>query len=86
MRSLIVTYVDRQSQLITDESPIYTCLGLHFAANSTVNQSAREYVTRGGLKHTNTVEDFFSLFRRSFIGIYRETSEAYLGRYCAELN
>ncbi len=71
---------------MTDESPIYTRVGREFKAHSTVNHSAGEYVTHGGLKHTNTVEGFFSIFKRGVIGTYHHMSEAHIGRYCAEFD
>ncbi|WP_425230027.1 IS1595 family transposase [Sphingomonas sp.] len=86
VRPLLVAHVDRSSHLITDESPIYTRVGREFAAHSTVNHSAGQYVTHGGLKHTNTVEGFFSIFKRGVIGTYHHMSEAHLGRYCAEFD
>jgi len=33
----------------------------------------------GGLKHSNTVENFFSIFKRGVIGTYHHMSEAHLG-------
>ena len=86
VRPALVAFVDRQSHLITDESPIYTRVGREFAAHSTVNHSAGQYVTHGGLKHTNTVEGFFSIFKRGVIGTYHHMSEAHIGRYCAEFD
>ena len=86
VRPLLVAHVDRQSHLITDESPIYTRVEREFKAHSTVNHSAGEYVTHGGLKHTNTVEGFFSIFKRGVIGTYHHMSEAHLGRYCVEFD
>ena len=86
VRPALVAFVERQSHLITDESPIYTRVGREFAAHSTVNHSAGQYVTHGGLKHTNTVEGFFSIFKRGVIGTYHHMSEAHIGRYCAEFD
>jgi hypothetical protein len=85
VRPLLVMHIDRKSHLITDESPVYTRVGREFKALSTVNHSAGQYVT-GGLKHTNTVEGFFSIFKRGVIGTYHHMSEAHLGRYCAEFD
>ncbi len=86
VRPALVAFVDRQSHLMTDESPIYTRVGREFAAHSTVNNSAGQYVTHGGLKHTNTVEGFFSIFKRGVIGTYHHMSKAHIGRYCAEFD
>ena len=71
---------------MTDEAPVYTRLGREFAGHSAVNHSAREYVTTGGFKHSNTAENFFSIFKRGVIGTYHHMSEAHLGRYCREFD
>ena len=71
---------------MTDESPVYTRIGREFNGHSTVNHSAGEYVTTGGFKHSNTVENFFSIFKRGVIGTYRHMSEVHLGRYTAEFD
>ncbi len=68
---------------MTDESPIYTRMGREFAYHGKVNHSAGEYVTSWRFKHSNTAENFFSIFKRGVIGIYHHMSEAHLGRYCA---
>jgi transposase-like protein len=86
LRGLIVTNVDRASHLMTDEAPVYTSVGREFAGHSVVNHSAKEYVTTGGFKHSNTAENFFSIFKRGVIGTYHHLSEAHLGRYCREFD
>lgn len=86
LRGLIVTNVDRASHLMTDESHVYTAVGREFNGHSTVNHSAKEYVTTGGFKHSNTAENFFSIFKRGVIGTYHHMSEAHLGRYCREFD
>ena len=86
LRPLIVTNVHRSAHLMTDESPVYTRVGREFQGHSSVNHSASEYVTTGGFKHSNTVENFFSIFKRGVIGTYHHLSEAHLGRYTAEFD
>lgn len=86
VRGLIVTNIDRASHLMTDESHVYTRVGREFNGHSTVNHSAGEYVTTGGFKHSNTAENFFSIFKRGVIGTYHHMSEAHLGRYTAEFD
>jgi transposase-like protein len=86
LRGLIVTNVDRASHLMTDESMVYTTVGREFNGHSVVNHSAKEYVSHGGFKHSNTAENFFSIFKRGVIGTYHHMSEAHLGRYCAEFD
>jgi transposase-like protein len=86
IRGLIVTNVSRDSHLMTDESTVYTRVGREFNGHSTVNHSAKQYVTTGGFKHSNTAENFFSIFKRGVIGTYHHMSEAHLGRYCREFD
>ncbi len=39
----------------------------------------------GGV-HSNTAENFFSIFKRGVIGTYHHLSEAHLHRYCREFD
>lgn len=86
LRPLIVTNVDRASHLMTDESMVYTRVGREFSGHSVVNHSAQQYVTHGGFKHSNTAENFFSIFKRGVIGTYHHMSEAHLHRYTGEFD
>lgn len=86
VRALIVTNVDRSAHLMTDESPVYYRLGKEFGAHYAVNHSAKEFTGVGGYKHSNTAENFFSIFKRGVIGTYHHMSEAHLGRYCKEFD
>jgi hypothetical protein len=54
------------SLLATDEHPGYGGLGEF--PHQTVMHSAREYVV--GAVHTNTIEGFWSIFKRSIVGSY----------------
>jgi len=86
LRPLILTHVLPTTYLMTDESPVYTRVGREFHGHGTVNHSASQYVTTGGFKHSNTVENFFSIFKRGVIGTYHHMSEAHLARYTAEFD
>ncbi len=86
LRPLLYTNVSRAAHLMTDESAVYTRLGREYNGHSVVNHSASEYVTLGGFKHSNTAENFFSIFKRGVIGTYHHMSEAHLGRYTAEFD
>ena len=61
LREALVTSASRDSYLMTDDSNVYTKTGREFAGHGTVNHSAEEYV-RGHFWHTNTVENYFSIF------------------------
>lgn len=82
---VLYAMIDRQSTLMTDESPIYRPIGREFAVHALVNHGADEYVRPGNL-HTNTVENFFSIFKRGITGCYFQVSEAHLHRYLAEFD
>lgn len=86
LRPLIVTNVDRRSHLMTDESMVYTRVGREFAGHTSVIHSQGEYVRKGGWAHSNTAENFFSIFKRGVIGTYHHMSEAHLHRYTAEFD
>jgi hypothetical protein len=47
-----------------------------------VNHSISEY--RRGMAYTNSIEGFFSLFKRIIHGTYHYISPKHLHRYCAE--
>lgn len=72
----------RETRLMTDELGIYRRVGKEFAAYETVNHAANEYVR--GEVHTNTIEGFFSIFKRGMKGIYQHCGEQHLHRYLAE--
>jgi transposase-like protein len=84
LRPLVVTNIDRRSHLMTDGNPVYIKLGREFSTHSSVNHEAGEYVRR--YEHSNTAENFFSIFKRGVIGTYHHMSEAHLHRYTAEFD
>ncbi len=84
VREILVRNVYRETVLFTDESSLYTKTGREFAAHETVTHSAGEYA-RGDI-HTNTVEGYFSIFKRGMKGIYQHCAEAHLHRYLAEFD
>ena len=81
---VLFTNVDRKSTLMTDEHSAYPAVGAHFADHQTVNHSKYEYA-RGPVS-TNTVEGYFSIFKRGMKGVYQHCSEAHLHRYLAEFD
>jgi transposase-like protein len=85
LRPIIVTHVSRASFIMTDESTVYPAIGREFSGHGSVNHSAEEYV-RATFWHTNTVENYFSIFKRGIIGTYHWVSEAHLSRYAAEFD
>lgn len=85
LRRVIVTTASRKSHLMTDGNAGYRGVGREFAAHSSVDHSAGEYV-REGRHHSNTVENYFSILKRGIVGTFHHVSEAHLSRYLAEFD
>jgi transposase-like protein len=81
---IVCANIARETRLHTDESRLYTAVGKEFAAHETVKHSAYEYV-RGDVT-TNTVESYFSVFKRGMRGVYQHCGEKHLHRYLAEFD
>jgi transposase-like protein len=76
--------IAKETRIHTDESGIYNVAPWHFAKHETVKHTAKEYV-RGDV-HTNTVEGYFSVFKRGMKGVYQHCDEKHLHRYLAEFD
>lgn len=84
---ILFTNIDRQSRLLTDEAHFYRRPGLDFAAHRRVAHAQDEYVSRDDRTvHTNTVEGFFSIFKRGMKGIYQHCGQQHLQRYLYEFD
>ena len=68
---------------MTDEGTALS-IGLQFASHETVKHGAREYA-RGDVT-TNTVEGYFSVFKRGMRGTYQHCAEKHLQRYLSEFD
>ena len=86
LRSLIWTNVDRKSTLMTDQGAAFKMAGMDFPLHLTVNHSIKQFVRLDRVSHSNTAENFFSIFKRGVIGTYHHMSEAHLHRYCREFD
>ncbi len=69
---------------MTDDAGQYTKLGETFIEHQSVAHSQEEYVR--GIVHTNTVEGYFSVFKRGMKGVYQHCAEKHLHRYLAEFD
>lgn len=76
--------VAKETAMMTDEGGHYSRLGSDFASHETVSHKADEYV-RGDV-HTNTIEGYFSIFKRGMKGVYQHCGEKHLHRYLAEFD
>jgi len=76
--------VSPSAHLMTDSAKMYNNVGKAFASHETVNHMAKEYA-RGNVT-TNTVEGFFSVFKRGMKGVYQHCNEKHLHRYLSEFD
>ena len=69
---------------MTDERTVTTKKWTRLQKSDTVNHSEDEYVR--GEAHTNTVEGFYSIFKRGMKGVYQHCGERHFHRYLAEFD
>jgi transposase-like protein len=81
---IVTDNVAKETRLHTDESRLYHGADAHFASHETVKHSVKEYA-RGDV-NTNSVEGFFSIFKRGMKGVYQHCDEKHLHRYLAEFD
>jgi transposase-like protein len=82
---IIRANISQNARLMTDEMYTYKYIAEVDGLNhETVNHSKDEYV-RGDVT-TNTVEGFYSIFKRGMKGIYQHCSEKHLHRYLSEFD
>jgi len=79
--------VAKEATIMTDEHNAYTRIKDHFAGHGTTVHSAGQYVDYADATiHSNTVEGYFSIFKRGMRGIYQHCGEQHLHRYLAEFD
>lgn len=87
---IIRANLDRESHVMTDEANRYAHLGNEFAKHDAVDHSRGEhgYTDRQtGMKiNTNTIEGYYSIFKRGMKGVYQHCGEKHLHRYLAEFD
>lgn len=96
LRGALVQNIDRMANLATDKAAHFVGVGYEFRTHGAVDHGRKEFArteTRPGLWanlsgrwHTNTAENFFSIFKRGVIGTYHHMSAAHLHRYCREFD
>jgi transposase-like protein len=84
LRPILNEQLHASTRLMTDEARQYIPLGKGFAEHHTVNHGIGEYVR--GDAYTNTIEGYFSIFKRGMKGVYQHCSSDHLKRYLAEFD
>ncbi len=75
-------HLDKRSRLVSDSAPVFKFTGA--AKHEAVDHSKYEWA-RGDV-HTNTLEGFFSIFKRGMIGVYQHVEAKHFDRYLAEFD
>lgn len=82
---IVIANVSREARIMTDEHSGYRDAGKWFAGHGTTSHGKGEYVNlQDRTIHSNTVEGYFSIFKRGMKGIYQHCGEQHLHRYLAE--
>ncbi len=77
----------KEARLMTDEATHYRRVGKEFAQHGVVRHAQEEYVNAADRTlHTNTIEGYFSIFKRGMRGVYQHASKKHLHRYLAEFD
>jgi transposase-like protein len=89
--------IRKESGLMTDEARHYMEVGGEFKTHDAVNHGKEEYVRYPNVVSfpdgkpnpvitTNTVEGYYSIFKRDMKGIYQHCKEKHLHRYLSEFD
>jgi transposase-like protein len=82
---IVLDNVAREARVMTDEHSGYRDMKLHFADHGTTAHGKGQYVDLADRTiHSNTVEGYFSIFKRGMKGVYQHCGEQHLHRYLAE--
>jgi transposase-like protein len=86
---VVKSNVAREAAVMTDNANIYRGRLDDFASHDRIDHSKEEYARyeegRPAI-HTNTVEGYFSVFKRGMRGTYQHCKEKHLHRYLAEFD
>ena len=81
-KEVIRSNVERTAIVVTDTHLAYQGLNQEYAGHEAVNHSIQEY--KRGIYYTNSIEGFFSVFKRTILGTYHQVSPKHLKQYCKE--
>lgn len=84
LKEFVRNNIALDSTYMTDEASYHKLMGHKFQEHKTVAHQAKEYVR--GDAHTNTIEGFFSIFKRGMKGVYQHCSHTHLQRYLDEFD
>ncbi len=84
---ILVENIAAEAHLLTDDAGQYRHMHRHFASHATTAHTRGNYVNRENpIIHTNTIEGYFSIFKRGMRGVYQHCQKKHLHRYLAEFD
>ncbi len=85
---IVEANIAREARVMTDEAPHYGVVGRLFeGGHGYTFHSKGQYVSKvDPTIHTNTIEGFFSVFKRGMKGVYQHCGHNHLNRYLAEFD
>ena len=84
---IVLENIAREARVMTDEHYGYRYIARYFAGHGTTRHSANQYVDYEDRSiHTNTIEGYFSIFKRGMKGVYQHCGDKHLHRYLAEFD
>ena len=82
---IVLANVAKEARVMTDEHSGYRDMKHYFAGHGTTSHGRGQYVDlEDRTVHSNTVEGYFSIFKRGMKGVYQFCGEQHLHRYLAE--
>lgn len=76
--------IDREARLMTDEASWYYHADRDFQKHESINHRKEEYA-RGDVT-TNSLEGYYSIFKRGMRGVYQHCQSKHLHRYAGEFD
>jgi transposase-like protein len=87
---IVKANIDREARIMTDEAGQYVHIGREFASHQSVDHCRDEYSyydkKSDTTVSTNTVEGYYSIFKRGMKGVFQHCGEQHLHRYLAEFD
>jgi transposase-like protein len=86
---IVQANVSKEAAVMTDSAQLYKYRLGDYASHDRVDHGKEEYVRYEDGRppiHTNTVEGYFSVFKRGMRGVYQHCKERHLHRYLAEFD
>ncbi len=82
--NIVVNNISKEASLYTDESRLYKGAEAHVKEHESVHHARGEYAR--GKVNTNSIEGFFSVFKKGMNGIFQHCDEKNLHHYLQEFD